>query len=191
MNSAPILAHIARHIQLTDHEQLQFLHMLEERTIRRGEWILRQADPCSYLSFINEGVLRAYFLNSAGKESTIMIAMEGWWITDMYSYLNELPAMVHIQALEKCSVLQLSKKNLDRLFEEIPAFNQFFRILMQNAYCREQLRMIQNLSLPALDRYEHFVKKYPQIVSRVPMKYIASYLGVTPEFLSTIRAQRN
>lgn len=165
--------------------------MLEQRTVPRGGYIQRTGEACHYFSFVHSGVLRAYFLNAAGKESTIMFAVEDWWITDMYSYLNERPAMVHIQALESCTVLQLSRKNLDKLFEEIPAFNQFFRILMQNAYCREQLRMIQNLSLPALERYENYLKKYPQIASRVPLKHIASYLGITPEFLSAIRSQKS
>lgn len=119
-----------------------------------------------------------------------MFAVSDWWITDMYCFLNELPAMVNIQVVKDCSVLQLSKKDLDAIFKDIPKFNHFFRVLMQNAYCREQLRMIQNLSLPAKDRYYQFLEKYPQIASRVPLKQIASYLGITPEFLSAIRSKR-
>ena len=119
-----------------------------------------------------------------------MFATDGWWITDMYCFLNELPAHVSIQAVERSELLSLTRMALESLYEEIPAFNKFFRILMQNAYCREQLRMIQNLSLPAADRYENFLKKYPQIATKVPLKQIATYLGITPEFLSTIRAKR-
>ena len=117
-----------------------------------------------------------------------MFAVEGWWITDMHCFLNELSAMVSIQAVEESSVLRLSKHQLDQLYKDIPVFNKFFRILMQNAYCREQLRTIQNLSLPAAERYENFMAKYPRIVQKVPLKQIASYLGITPEFLSAIRA---
>ena len=143
---------------------------------------------CNHIYFVNQGVLRAFFLNPHGKESTIMFAIKGWWITDMYCFLNELPAMVNIQAVEKSSVLKLSKKNLDELYQNIPSFNEFFRVLMQNAYCREQLRMIQNLSLPSSERYKNFLHQYPQIANSVPLKQIAFYLGITPEFLSTIRA---
>ena len=120
-----------------------------------------------------------------------MFAVEGWWITDMYCFLNRQPAMVNIQAVEQCNILQISKKNLYMLFDSITSFDKFFRILMQNAYCREQLRMIQNLSLPAQERCKNFISKYPQIANKVPLKHIASYLGVTPEFLSTIRANKN
>lgn len=119
-----------------------------------------------------------------------MFAVSDWWITDMYCFLNQLPAMVTIQAVESSSLLRLSKQQLDQLYLEVPKFNVFFRILMQNAYCREQLRIIQNLSLPAKERYELFVTKYPQIASKVTLKQTASYLGITPEFLSSIRKRK-
>ena len=97
--------------------------------------------------------------------------------------------MVNLQAIEASSYLKLSKKDLDSLYDDIPAFNKFFRILMQNAYCREQLRTFQNLSDPALHRYENFLAKYPQIANKITLKQLASYLGITPEFLSAIRSQ--
>jgi CRP-like cAMP-binding protein len=115
--------------------------------------------------------------------------VEDWWITDMHSFIQGLPAMISIQAIEDSEVLVLSKEDLDQLFQEKPVFNVFFRKLMENAYCREQLRMIENLSLPARERYENFLKKYPQIAKKVPLKQIASYRGITPEFLSAIRSK--
>lgn len=190
MNTDAIFANIARHIQLTAAEQAHFASLLTERAVAKNEAVLQQEEACRYLYFVNAGTLRAYFLNSKGKESTVMFATEDWWITDMYCFLNELPAMVNIEAVEKSTILQLRKSDLGQLYTDIPAFNQFFRVLMQNAYCREQLRMIQNLSLPALERYENFIEKYPQLASKVTLKQIASYLGITPEFLSTLRASR-
>ncbi len=99
--------------------------------------------------------------------------------------------MVSIQAVKDCRLLKISLNDLNKLYDRIPAFNTFFRILMQNAYCREQLRMIQNLSIPAKARYENFLDKYPFIASAVPLKQIASYLGITPEFLSKIRSEKD
>lgn len=190
LNTDLVLANITKHIELTQEERGQVIRLFDESSLKKNEFILCQNDPCNYINFVNEGTLRAFFANSNGKESTVMFAVKDWWITDMYCFLHELPAMVSIQAVEKGNILKLSKKNLDNLFHIIPSFNKFFRILMQNAYCREQLRMIQNLSLPAQERYENFISKYPQIASKIPLKHIASYLGVTPEFLSTIRANR-
>ena len=187
LDTHKIFSNISNHISLSDEEKEHFFNLLKEQYLRKKEFLLQQDEACNYISFVNSGALRAYYLNQNGKDSTIMFAVEDWWITDMYCFINELPAMVNIQAVENSHILKLSKKDLDILFNDIPSFNKFFRILMQNAYCREQLRMIQTLSLPASDRYENFVAKYPQIVKQVPLKQIASYLGITPEFLSAIR----
>ncbi|WP_194774573.1 Crp/Fnr family transcriptional regulator [Pararhodonellum marinum] len=191
MNTELIFSNICKYISLNEEEKAHFLGFLEEAHLAKNEFILRQGDLCNHINFVNAGILRAYYCNPDGKESTVMFAVKDWWITDMYTFLNGLPAMVNIQAVENCSVLTLSKENLDKLYEDIPAFNKFFRILMQNAYCREQLRTIENLSLPAKDRYDQFTKKYPQIAHKVTLKQTASYLGITPEFLSSIRGNKN
>jgi CRP/FNR family transcriptional regulator, anaerobic regulatory protein len=98
--------------------------------------------------------------------------------------------MLYIEAIENSRIFHLSKNNFDTLCTEVPKFERFFRIIMQNAYIREQLRVIQNLSLSAEERYHSFINKYPQVVQQVTQKQIASYLGITPEFLSAIRANK-
>jgi CRP-like cAMP-binding protein len=115
-----------------------------------------------------------------------MFAMSDWWLTDMYCFLNEKPSMTFIETIEDSCILNLSKPNFDHLLKAIPKFERFFRILMQNAYTREQLRSIENLTLNAEDRYLRFITKYPRIAQNVTQKQIASYLGITPEFLSAI-----
>jgi CRP-like cAMP-binding protein len=186
-----IFSNIGKHISLGDGGKAHFQSLLQEEHITKNGLVLRQGEPCRYINFVNSGILRAYCLNPNGKEATVMFAQKDWWITDMHCFLNGLPAMVNIQAVENCSILKLSKENLDSLYADKPEFNKFFRILMQNAYCREQLRTIQNLSLPAKDRYDGFLKKYPQIAGNITLKQIASYLGITPEFLSSIRSKKN
>ena len=166
------------------------MSLLELQHFDKKQFVQQAGDPCHYLHFVNEGVLRAFFLCEDGKDATIMFATADWWITDMDSFLNGKTAVVNIQAVSPATVLSLSKNHLEKLYTQIPAFNAFFRILMQNAYCREQRRSYQTLSLSAKTRYEHFNKHYPEVASSVPQKYIASYLGITPEFLSHLRAQR-
>lgn len=107
----------------------------------------------------------------------------------MPSFVSENPAMITIEAITKSSILQLTKPDMDALLNDVPKFERYFRILMQNAYVREQLRVLQRLSMPAEVRYANFIKKYPDLVQQVPQKNIASYLGITPEFLSAIRAK--
>jgi CRP-like cAMP-binding protein len=120
-----------------------------------------------------------------------MFAVSDWWVTDMPCFISGAPAMVSIQAIENSDLLELSKANFDKLFSDIPKFEKFFRIMMQNAYIREQTRVIQNLSLSAEERYDLFLQKYPHISQQVTQKQIASYLGITPEFLSAIRKSKS
>jgi CRP-like cAMP-binding protein len=98
--------------------------------------------------------------------------------------------MLYIEALEESIILQLTKENLDELYIRVPKFEKFFRIIMQNAYIREQLRVIENLSLSAEERYYTFLNKYPLVAKQVTQKQIASYLGITPEFLSMIKGSK-
>ncbi|MDW9378921.1 Crp/Fnr family transcriptional regulator [Chryseobacterium sp. JV558] len=185
-----ILKNISRHISLTSQEKSYFLSLLKEKKVAKKELILQQQQACKEINFVQTGILRAFHMDTTGKESTIMFAISDWWITDMYCFINQKPAMLNIEALEESSILQLQKDHLDELYLQIPKFERFFRIMMQNAYIREQLRTIENLSLPAEERYYNFLQKYPEAVKRIKQKQIASYLGITPEFLSLIKSKQ-
>ncbi|MDR6487042.1 CRP-like cAMP-binding protein [Chryseobacterium vietnamense] len=185
-----ILQNISRHISLTNQEKSYFLSLLKEKKVAKKELILQQQQACKEINFVQTGILRAFHMDTTGKESTIMFAVSDWWITDMYCFINQKPAMLNIEALEDSSVLQLQKHHLDDLYHKVPKFERFFRIMMQNAYIREQLRTIENLSLPAEERYYNFLQKYPEAVKRIKQKQIASYLGITPEFLSLIKSKQ-
>ena len=183
-----ILKNIAKHISPTADEKEYFLSLMKEETITRKTFLLQEGQLCRSIFYVQSGTIRAYYIDKSGKESTIMFAIADWWITDMYCFINRLPAMLNIVALEDSVVLQLQKTDWDQLLIVKPVFEKYFRILMQNAYIREQLRIIQNLSISAEERYDNFLLKYPQVVKQVTQKQIASYLGITPEFLSSIRA---
>ena len=182
-----ILKNVAKHISLTKEEADYFISLLIYKEVSKKKMLLAEGHVCNQLSYVHSGALRSYCLDKEGKESTIMFAVADWWLTDMYCFLNEKPAMMYIETIEDSCILNLSKENFDNLFSAIPKFERFFRILLQNAYTREQLRIIENLTLTAEERYFRFLNKYPQIVSQVTQKQIASYLGITPEFLSAIR----
>lgn len=186
-----ILSNIEKHICLSEKHKSLVISKVEERSVEKKEFVQQAGDPCRYIHFVSKGILRAFFIGPDGKDSTLMFATSDWWITDMDSFLNECQAVVNIQVVTPATIFSLSKKSLDSLFDEVPAFNTFFRILMQNAYCREQRRSIQTLSMTAKERYDQFNEKYPEVASKVTQKQIASYLGITPEFLSHIRAQRD
>lgn len=182
-----ILKNIGKHIDLDKEETTLFQSMIKLKHIAKKTSLLEAGESCKYLNYVHSGALRAFNLDKDGKEATVMFAVADWWITDMYCYLNNKPAMTYIEALEDTYILQLSKENFDKLLLEIPKFEKFFRILMQNAYTREQLRVIEKLTLSTEDRYESFLNKYPHMARTLTQKQIASYLGVTPEHLSAIK----
>jgi len=186
-----ILENITRHISLDQEEINSFVSCLKQKKVSKKEFILKGGQICKYINFVHSGIVRAYYLDKEGKQSTIMFAVTDWWITDMFCFINNQPAMLTIEAVEESIILQLSKDDLDSLYIKTPKFERFFRIIFQNAYIREQLRTIQNLSLTAEERYHIFLNKYPQVVKQVTQKQIASYLGITPEFLSTIRGGKH
>lgn len=185
-----ILKNIQKHIDLDESEINLFLSKLKIRNITKRALLLKAGENCRYISYVHSGILRAYYLDKDGRESTIMFAAPDWWITDMFCFLTGNPAMMYIEALADSCIIQLSKEHLEQLFTGVPKFERFFRIIMQNAYTREQLRVIENLSMPAEERYDRFLTKYPHIAEAVTQKQIASYLGITPEFLSAVKKNR-
>ena len=186
-----ILKNIAKHIS-PDEEEINYLtSLLTSREVIKKSLLLKEGQICRSLIYVDSGALRAYCIDKDSKEATIMFAAAGWWVTDMYCFINEKPAMMYIEAIENSYLFQISREHWQQLLYKVPKFERFFRILMQNAYTREQLRIIENLSLPAEKRYDSFLIKYPHIANNVTQKQIASYLGITPEFLSTIRKNKS
>lgn len=179
-----LLKNIGKHISLTAKEEAFVLSLIRRKSLKRKDFLQRQGEACQSIYFVNTGSLRCYYEGPDQKESTIMFAFADWWITDMRCFIQEIPSDTHIQALEESEVGEISKDSFDQLFKEIPKFERLFRILMQNAYIREQSRMLEHLTCSAEARYQKYIAKYPQIEQLVSQKHIASYLGITPEFLS-------
>src|SRR5688500_1639173 len=147
MDYSGIQKNIAKHISLDADEAACFNALLRYKEVRRKEVLQQQEQACRYINFVHKGALRAYYVDKQGVENCIMFAINDWWVTDMYAYTTQQPAMLCIDAIEDSSLLQLRNDDLDKLYTTVPKFERFFRILMQNSYIREQLRVIQNLSL--------------------------------------------
>lgn len=187
MGNDQIFNNVQKHITLNDVEKQYFESLLKVERIAKKELILKQGQICKKIYFVESGSLRAFNTNEDGKESTIMFAFQNWWITDMNCFVNQKQALLSIEALEDSQVIALHGNALEALYDKIPKFERFFRILFQNAYIREQQRALHYISLTTEERYRKFINKYPGIADKVTQKQIASYLGVTPEFLSTVK----
>lgn len=187
MDHSLLLKNIAKHVALTKGEEAFITAAVQYQTIAKKQVLLQEGQVAKAITYVHSGALRAYYIDRDGNENIIMFAINDWWVTDIYSFTTGQPGLLTIDAMEDSELFHLPKTALDELFIQVPKFERFFRIIMQNSYVREQLRTIQNLSITAEERYINFVNKYPQFVQRVPLKQIASYLGITPEFLSVIR----
>jgi CRP-like cAMP-binding protein len=161
--------------------------VFKERGIRRRQFILQEGDVSKFNTFIVEGCFRMYLVDEKGKEHNLQFAVENWWIGDIGSFHSGEPSKLYIEALENSIILQVKKEDQLKLFVDYPKFNRIFRVLAENALVSAQRRILQNISSTAEERYLDFSKRYPHFFNRISNVQIASFLGVTPEFLSTIR----
>lgn len=184
-----LLRHITRQVSLSAPEQDAVRTRFQARNLKKKEFLLQAGDVCRTEHFVVQGCLRAYVIDTEGKEHIIQFAVEEWWIGDMRSFVREVPAEFFIEAMENCALLVIDKPGLEQLFREAPAFERFYRIIVQNAFIALQQRVLAKLSQTAEERYLEFIGRYPNIEQRVPQHQIAAYLGMTPEFLSRIRRQ--
>jgi CRP-like cAMP-binding protein len=184
-----IKKNIARHINLTESEFQYFTSFLSERKLKKRQYLVQQGDICRYTCFVSKGCLRMFEIDNTGKEHNIQFAIEDWWTGDLDSFLTETPARLNVECLENCELLLIEKKDMERIYAEIPQFERFFRIIIQNAYVASQRRLLSVMSKNALERYLDFSERYPHILQRVPNHHIASYLGITPESLSRLRKE--
>jgi CRP-like cAMP-binding protein len=184
-----LLQNISKYIQLTQEERDYFTSAIQIKRLRKKQYLVQEGDVCRYESFVNKGCLRTYHVDEKGQEHIAQFAIEGWWISDMYSFLTVTPARFNVDALEDSELLCLDKPSLEELYIQVPKFERFFRIILQNAFIAHQQRIIANMSKTAEERYLDFINHYPKVEQRVPQHQIASYLGITPESLSRIRRQ--
>ena len=184
-----IIQNIAKHVSLTPDEQNLFLSKTETKIFKAKTILLSAGELSNETYFVNSGILRSFNINDNIIEHVLHFACEGWWIGDMYSYISEKPGNLFIEVLEDAEIVMLSKENHQELYQKIPKLERFFRILAENPLVAHQERLMDNLSLTAEERFEKFCFKYPTLLQRLPQKQIASYIGVTPEFFSKMKAK--
>jgi CRP-like cAMP-binding protein len=180
---------INEHISLTDEEFNFCKTLFIPKKLRKRQYLLQEGDVCKYTAFVERGLLRTYIIDEKGNEPILQFSAEGWWIADLYSFLTNEPSRFNIEALEECELLLITKSSWDILLQKIPAFERYFRILIQNNLIATQRRLISSFSETAEEKYTKLINNFPGCIQRVPLHMIASYLGITPETLSRIRSQ--
>ena len=187
MNTANLLSSIRKHVSLSEEEAQFFTGLLTPLHVRQGEMVEKLGEPTKYFIYVVSGCLMSYYTDGEGNDHVMQFAQADWWTGDLTSYFNNVPSTMSTRALAETEVFLLPKPSMDQLLEKVTKMERYFRILFQNALMTNGNRIMQNFSVTAEERYLNFQKKYPSLEQYVPQKYIASYLGITPEFLSKIR----
>ncbi|HTD39117.1 MAG TPA: Crp/Fnr family transcriptional regulator [Mucilaginibacter sp.] len=185
-----ILKHIEPHIKLSEEDKALFLSHLKLKKVKRKQFVEQPGFVSKYRTYVVTGALRAYFIGNDSQEHTISLAVDDWWIGDPGSFLFQEPATLFIEAIEDSILIQWSYESEQLFLEKIPQFPLVMMQRWQRTAVMIQRRVISNLSMSAEERYEEFASRYPAFIQRVPLYIIASYLGMTREFLSKIRNQK-
>lgn len=180
---------IRERVNLSEKEEDSLKKYFMPKKIRKRQYILNAGDKCNYLTFVEKGLLRSFSTDDNGHEHVMQFALEGWWISDMASFLCGDDAIYNIEALEDSELLMLSLSSMDEMMERIPKMERYFRLLMQSNIIalQRRIRVVQTMSAEQI--YLKLMEVNPEILNRAPQQHIASYMGITPETLSRVRKQ--
>ncbi len=183
----PLFDNIGRYVELDEDDRQEFIAIIRKAFVKRRQFLAQPGFVCTHQSYVLSGAFRAYLVNNEGIEHTIKFAIEDWFISDFDSFIHQTPASFFVEALEDSTVLQFAHHDLDALCSRNHKYERYFRITAQKAFTFAQKRILSTIAKTAEQRYLEFSEQYPDIVQRVPQYALASYLGMTPEFLSKIR----
>jgi CRP-like cAMP-binding protein len=187
----PLLDYFDRLLPLNKEEKELVSQKFHPRLYRKKQYVLQEGDVCTQMNFVVRGCLRMYKIDDKGSTHILQFAAENNWITDLGSFYTEKASELTIDALEDTMVLRIGHDDLITLYTDAPKFHRIFRVLIENSYVSLQKRLLQTISSTAEDRYQYFIDTYPHLVNRLPQTQIASFLGITPEFLSRLRNKRS
>ena len=186
-----LITHLEQKIELSDNEKSVLVSKLRQKIYLKGQYIVQEGDIYKNQTFIVDGKVRTFYLDDNGNEHIVAFGIENWWVGDICSFATQTPAEFNTQCLEKTEVVQISYADMQQLYLDVPKLERYFRLVVQAAYGNMSKRVVRNHALPAKERYLIFTRAYPEMIQRFPQYMIASYLGITKEFLSTIRKQLN
>lgn len=184
-----INSNVSKSALFTQQELQRMNELLQVKYFPKKTYLLQEGEVCNFEGYINKGCVRTFYIDENGFEVTLMFSVEDWWVGDVGSFYEQKPSMLFIETLEECEIMMFNIITKEMLLKEIPKFERVFRLLIQRSLSAMTSRLITTISKPAQEKYLEFIKKYPSIPQRVPQHYIASYLGISPEFLSKVRAK--
>jgi CRP-like cAMP-binding protein len=185
-----LIKHIRRFVELNENEVIVLNKYIKPYDLKKKEYLLREGQVCKALYFVEKGCLRMFFINHKTIEQITQFALDSWWISDYVSFVDNKPSEYYIQAIEKSEILSIDISLFDDLLKELPQLERYFRIIMQRALAANQRRTKYLYEMTKEEFYQHFSTSFPEFFQRVPQYMIASYLGLTPEYVSELRKKK-
>jgi CRP/FNR family transcriptional regulator, anaerobic regulatory protein len=182
--------HIRKYIELDDNSIGLLLKYISLLKLKRKEFLMKEGQVCNSLYFVERGCLRMYFINDKLNEQITQFALEHWWMADHFSFLDNKLSPYFIQTIEKSEILAISAASFEALVTELPQMERYFRMIMQRSVAASQLRNKYLYEMSKEEFYQHFSTSFPEFVQRVPQYMIASYLGLTPQYVSELRKKK-
>lgn len=181
---------ISRYVTFDADELEIFDSLLQYKAVPKKTIMLQVDEMCSFEAFVIKGCVRKYYIDANGFEVILQFAIENAWISDIsFSNYEDKPSRVYIETLEDCEFFMFSPETKEELFSKASKFERAFRILMQRSLAVTQDRLFNTISKTATEKYLEFLEHYPTLSQRVAQHYIASYLGISAEFLSKVRTK--
>ena len=184
-----LINHIRKFTHLSDEEVPAVLALFKEVNVKKKENLLTEGQICRYNYFVTEGCLRMFFVDEKGVERTVQFGLEHWWLADYFSYQRQQPSAFCIQAVERTVAYALTLQTQEQLLEQFPQMERYFRMVHQTAHAASQMRLKFLYGYSREELYRQFSSNFPEFVQRIPQYLLASYLGITPEYLSELRAK--
>lgn len=189
--SDQLIAHIRKFVHISDEEAELISSKVNLLKLKKKAFVLTPGKLCNANYFVASGLMRLYFISKKDIEQITQFALENWWITDYDSIDSKKPSHFYIQAIEDTEVIVLEQSAENDLIAQIPVFEHYLRLVLQKAFTASQRRMEMLTNMTDEERYLNFSTRYPNFNQRVPQYMVASYLGITPQFISRIRAKKH
>ncbi|HCY40033.1 MAG TPA: Crp/Fnr family transcriptional regulator [Prolixibacteraceae bacterium] len=184
------ISHIRKYVELDDHTVARLNQYISPLKLKRKEFLLKEGQICQSIYFVEKGCLRMYFIDDKLNEQITQFALEHWWMVDHFSFQDNKPSSYFIQTIEKSEILAINTSSFESMLRELPQMERYFRIIMQRALAAAQLRNKYMYEMSKEEFYQHFSTSFPEFAQRVPQYMIASYLGLTPQYVSELRKKK-
>lgn len=189
MNSIKISSNFKKYVDFTNEEVDLFFQLARREIVDKNKYVTVADQDEAYMIHIDSGCLMTFVNDLANQKHVLQFGVDYWWTGDLESMFINQKSTQFIKAVERTTLYKLDNSSYNKLINSSIKFERYFRILFQNSLISHQKRIIRNISFSAEERYKAFAYQFPNIETLVAQKYIASYLGITPEFFSKLKKQ--